>query len=266
MSTYAIGDLQGCFIPLKKLLKKINFDPDKDKLWFVGDLVNRGPDSLGCLKFVKSLGKTATVVLGNHDLSLLSYWYTGVKPSKLLLPIWEDKEVESLIHWLSLQPLAHYDKKLDFLMVHAGIPSDWGLKRTLRASNELQQIIQGKMSRYYFQNMWGDLPSKWNKKSQGIDRLRYITNALTRMRYCHQNGALDFEHKGPVGSHPDYLLPWFRLNRKKKLPKVIFGHWASLMGETCSEQYIAIDTGCVWGNYLSAYRLEDGQYFKQNNC
>jgi len=263
VATYVFGDLQGCFKPFKKLLKKIDYQPNKDVLWFVGDLVNRGPDSLACLRFVKNLGKKGVCVLGNHDLSLLASWYSDDNAPKTLKAIWKADDVDELLDWLKTLPLAHYDKKFDVLMVHAGVPNCWDLEQTLQASDEIQKVLQGKNALKFFKAMWGDEPKKWSENLEGIDRLRYMTNALTRMRYCKKNGKLDFETKCHPDKNTKKLRPWFELAFQSKMPTIVFGHWASLMGETHSEKFIGLDTGCVWGNYLTAYRLDDGQYFHQ---
>ncbi len=264
MSTYVIGDLQGCFVELRLLIQKIQFRPEKDRLWFVGDLVNRGPHSLACLRFVKELGDSAITVLGNHDLSLLSLWYTRKKPSKSLKQIWQAEDAEELMNWLSGLPLVHYDEKLDCLMVHAGVPAIWSLEQTLNAGKELSDVLKGSDPLTYYQNMWGDQPAQWNDELQGMDRLRYITNALTRMRFCTVDGQLELQNKVASGKQPEDLIPWFELPSRQLKSKIVFGHWASLMGKTGSEQFIGVDTGCVWGNQLTAYCLETNRFYHHN--
>jgi bis(5'-nucleosyl)-tetraphosphatase (symmetrical) len=261
MATYAIGDLQGCFDELQALLKKIKFDPKKDKLWFAGDLVNRGPKSLECVRFVKSLGNSAVTVLGNHDLSCLAKWYCKKPPPIKLRKLFNAKDAKHLMHWLQKQPLAYYDKEFDTLMVHAGVPPAWSLSQTMLAASELKMVLNSKRAKNFYQHMYGNQPDSWKSGLKGNKRLRYITNALTRMRWCTKQGALDLDCKASPSSKPKNLLPWFEFERELALPKVIFGHWAALMGNTGSKQFIGVDTGCVWGHYLTAYRLDDGHRF-----
>ena len=264
MSSYVIGDLQGCFDELQLLLKKINFNPKEDKLWFAGDLVNRGPKSLECVRFVKSLGDSAVTVLGNHDLSCLAKWYCNKPPPIKLRKLFKAKDAKQLMHWLQKQPLAYYDYEYDVLMVHAGVPPAWSLSETMLAASELSLVLQSKHAKRFYKKMYGNQPDKWKSGLKGNRRLRYITNALTRMRWCTKQGALDLDCKSAPQSKPKNLLPWFKFQRTLSLPKVVFGHWAALMGETGTKQFIGVDTGCVWGNYLTAYRLEDGRRFMVN--
>jgi len=261
MSSYVIGDLQGCFDELQSLLKKIKFDPIKDKLWFAGDLVNRGPKSLECVRFVKNLGSSAVTVLGNHDLSCLAKWYCKRPPPIKLQKLFKAKDAAELMRWMRKQPLAHYDSEYDVLLVHAGVPPEWSLSQTMLAASELSLVVNSKHAKKFYQEMYGNQPDRWKSGLKGNTRLRYITNALTRMRWCTKQGALDLDCKSAPKSKPKNLLPWFDFKRNMSLPKVVFGHWAALMGETGTEQFIGVDTGCVWGNYLTAYRLEDGRRF-----
>ncbi len=262
MSTYVIGDLQGCFDELERLIKRIEFDARKDQLWFVGDLINRGPKSLDCLRFVKNLGSSAITVLGNHDLSCLYHWYCKIPPPPSLNSLFQANDAAELMLWLQKQPLAHYDSFYDVLMTHAGVPPSWSLSETMMAASELSIVLNSKQAKNFYNKMYGDLPNQWKSGLKGNKRLRYITNALTRMRWCTRQGALDFRCKSwPIDSSSN-LRPWFKFERVMPLPKIVFGHWASLMGNTGSEQFIGVDTGCVWGNYLTAYRLDDNQFFK----
>ncbi len=262
MATYAIGDLQGCYDELQALLKKINFNPERDTLWFVGDLVNRGPKSLECVRFVKSLGKSAITVLGNHDLSCLAKWHLKQRPPITLRKLFKAKDAADLMCWLEKQPLAHYDLKQDTLMVHAGIPPPWTLSKTMLCAAELSLMIQSNKRKKFYRCMFGNEPAVWKENLKGFSRLRYITNALTRMRFCTNKGALELKSKASPNRHHKNLQPWFVMAHPLPLPRVIFGHWAALMGQTASKHLIAVDTGCVWGNFLMAYRLEDGKKFK----
>ncbi len=263
MSTYVIGDLQGCFDELQALLRKIKFNPEIDVVWFAGDLVNRGPKSLECVRFVKSLGNAAVTVLGNHDLSCLYKWTCKKPPPIKLRKLFRANDAKQLMRWLQKQPLAHYDADYDVLMVHAGVPPQWSLSQTMLSAAELNKVLNSKKTKKkFYQNMYGNRPETWKSGLKGHKRLRYITNALTRMRWCSEGGALKLSSRASPQKRPKGLLPWFEFERIMPLPKVVFGHWAALMGKTQSKKFIGVDTGCVWGNYLTAYRLDDGKYFK----
>ncbi|HIP69268.1 MAG TPA: symmetrical bis(5'-nucleosyl)-tetraphosphatase [Chromatiales bacterium] len=257
MAIYAIGDIQGCYEPLQRLLKKINFRPKKDQLWFVGDLVNRGPQSLETLRFIKSLGKNAVTVLGNHDLHLLAMAANSTaKKHKSLLPILEAPDCDELIDWLLHRPLLHYDKKLDTALVHAGIPPGWKIKTALKRAHEVETILQQGDYKEFLKIMYGNKPDLWSKALQGNERLRFIVNAYTRMRYCDIEGRLDYDHKLAPGTQPQGLYPWFRLPRKRSFStRIIFGHWSTL-GYMQEKNFIALDTGCVWKGKLTAVRLD----------
>lgn len=262
MSTYAIGDLQGCFSILKKLLAKINFNADKDELWFVGDLVNRGPESLETLRFIKNLGTRAKVVLGNHDLHLLAVYY-GVRksyPDDTLQEILAAPDSRALISWLSHQSLAYYDAKLKYLMVHAGVAPMWDLKKTLTLAHEVAQILQGSSMVDFLREMYGNNPDIWSDDLSGWARLRVITNYFTRMRYADAQGHLDLQTKDL--NPPADFYPWFTLpHRKTAQDNIIFGHWASLQGYVNEPHVFALDTGAVWGGKLTAFCLESQEYF-----
>jgi bis(5'-nucleosyl)-tetraphosphatase (symmetrical) len=262
MSTYAIGDIQGCFTPLQKLLDKIHFDPAQDKLWLTGDLVNRGPESLQALRFIKNLGKSAQIVLGNHDLHLLAMSYE-------MHPGWREDTVaeilnapdrKELMDWLRHQPLLHHDEKLGFTMVHAGLASSWDLQTARELAHEVEKVLQSENAKDFFQHMYGNLPDQWDPQLKSFDRLRCITNFFTRARFCHADGRLELESKGKINSSD--LTPWFNVSpRANENLKIIFGHWAALGGVTNVPNAIALDTGCVWGFCLTAMRLEDGERF-----
>jgi bis(5'-nucleosyl)-tetraphosphatase (symmetrical) len=267
MPTYAIGDVQGCFSELEKLLQKIQFNAEKDTLWFTGDLVNRGPKSLETLRFIKNLGskhKTQKhiTVLGNHDLHLLAMSHgahSGWKEDTLS-EILEAADCDELMLWLQQQPLLHHDETLGFTLVHAGLAHNWDLATAKRLAHEVETIIQSDQAKEFFKHMYGNFPDDWNENLQGFDRLRCITNFFTRQRFCHPDGRLELNEKGKIDS--SNLIPWFKIqNRKNKNLKIIFGHWAALGGVTNTENVFALDTGCVWGYALTAMRLEDGERF-----
>ena len=264
MATYAIGDIQGCYDEFRLLLKKIQFNPAHDSLWLAGDLVNRGPKSLEVLQFAYEHQDVCQLVLGNHDLSLLASYYSQIKlpPKSQFHEIFAAKNIKSLMKWLRQQPMALYDKNLNVLMTHAGVPPQWDLKTTLACAYELEQVLSQKdTATNFFQHMYGNKPALWSNKLEGIQRLRYITNALTRMRFCHHDGSLDFKSKSSPGKQAKGLLPWYELTNINQQTRVVFGHWAALNGECPIPNLHAIDTGCVWGNALRALRLEDEKRF-----
>lgn len=261
MATYAIGDVQGCFDELQALLTKINFNPTQDTLWFVGDLVNRGPQSLATLRFIKNLPH-CKVVLGNHDLHLLAMAYGRSYHSHTLDEILQAADRDELIHWLRQQPLLHYDAKLNYVMVHAGIPPQWDLLLAKQCALELQTALQSAQVSDLLKHMYGDEPVQWRDDLQGWERLRFITNAFTRMRFCTRDGKLDFHYNGKIGKQPHELIPWYQIpERRNKDLNIIFGHWAALQGKVDEPNVFALDTGCVWGNSLTAMRLEDQKIF-----
>jgi bis(5'-nucleosyl)-tetraphosphatase (symmetrical) len=261
MAIYVIGDIQGCFEPLKHLLKKINFNLNRDCLWLTGDLVNRGPASLEVLRFVKSL-KYSQVVLGNHDLHLLSILY-GMSDSgsqDTLQPILTAYDKEDLGNWLRHRPLLHHDSELDFTLLHAGLPPQWDLIKALQCAHELETVLRSNKCVEFFKHMRGDMPSAWKDTLVGWDRLRFIANCFTRLRFCDKEGNLDLTTKGSTAK--EGFFPWFKVeNRRNKNLKILFGHWAALNGSTGNSHAIALDTGCVWGGCLTALRLDDGKRF-----
>lgn len=258
MSTYAIGDIQGCFDSLLRLLDKINFDSQNDSLWFTGDLVNRGPKSLEALRFIKKLNNSH-IVLGNHDLHFLSVVYAGVRsdPKNNLQQILNAPDIEELCHWLRNRSLLHHDANLGYTLVHAGFPPQWDLDKALLCSEEVENILKGECYIEFLKNMYGNEPSRWSDSLIGWERLRCITNCLTRLRFCDIKGNLEFTAKG-VNAISDNYLPWFKIpNRRSKGLNILFGHWAALQGQTNESNVFALDTGCVWGRCLTAMRLED---------
>ena len=258
MSVYAIGDVQGCYDELRRLLERLRFDPTQDRLWLVGDVVNRGFKSLETLRFLKQLGDACVMVLGNHDLHLLAL-NAGVGTSQSyprLRAVFQAPDREALMHWLRHRPLLHHEPELGFTLVHAGLPPQWDLPLAQSRAEELQAVLRGDTHRSYFQHMYGDHPERWSEDLAGWDRLRYITNAFTRLRFCDAQGRLDMRSKGPPGSQSDGWLPWFEVpGRKNADLKIVFGHW-SLLGVRRNAGLIALDSGCVWGGRLTAVRLD----------
>ena len=258
MATYAIGDLQGCYDALQRLLDKLKFDPAHDQLWLAGDLVNRGPDSLASLRFVKSLGNSAITVLGNHDLHLLAI-AADHKTTKDagLKQILAAADVDELIDWLRQQPLLHYDAQLDFALVHAGIYPGWTLQQALEYAEELHQILASDNYLDFIHHMYGNKPRSWRDELSSWDRLRFIVNSFTRMRYCDIDGKLNLKDKGPIGSQRKDSLPWFDMpKRNTRKQRILFGHW-STVGRLNREDVYALDTGCIWGGDLTALRLDE---------
>ena len=266
MSVYAIGDVQGCFDSLMRLLDVIDFDERRDRLWFVGDLVNRGPQSLATLRFVKKLGDRAVTVLGNHDLHLLAL-ATGVralKSSDTVQDVLKAPDREALLDWLRRRPLMHVDVSTGFAMAHAGIPHIWSLEFALARAREVEAALARDDFASLFGGMYGNNPACWNDELVGIERLRTIVNYLTRMRLLDAVGELELTFDGPVAAIPagSGFAAWFEFyrNAPPRLP-LVFGHWAALNGECDVERLYALDTGCVWGNRLTALRLGDRERF-----
>jgi bis(5'-nucleosyl)-tetraphosphatase (symmetrical) len=269
MSTYAIGDLQGCYAELQDLLNKINFDETNDQLWFVGDIVNRGPESLACLRFVKSLESNAKMVLGNHDLHLLAIANDVIKPHRkdTVDEILNADDSKKLFKWLRKQPLLVNDDDLNFTMVHAGLPPQWTLEQAIELAQETEELLQSKQRfNEFIHNMYGDQPGRWSDDLKGDDRYRFIINCFTRIRYIEKDEELNLKEKGPPYSQDKSLTPWYAIpERKTKKNKIIFGHWstAHLGKENNIQQYnvFPIDRGCLWGRELMAMRLEDEKLF-----
>ncbi|MFT5711592.1 MAG: bis(5'-nucleosyl)-tetraphosphatase (symmetrical) [Halioglobus sp.] len=266
MSTYVVGDIQGCLKPLKCLLKEVDFNPEKDILWSAGDIVNRGPKCLKTLRFLYKMRKSLIVVLGNHDLHLLAVAAGVREPSRsdTLDKILKAPDKDKLLNWLVKQPLIHHEH--DYTLVHAGIPPQWSLDDALRYGNEVHQVLNSPQCVDFFQHMYGNEPAVWSEDLAGMERLRVITNYLTRMRFCDKNGVLDLESKGATPNTnrpslgPKNVSPWFsHPKRKTAKDRIVFGHWASIQGHTNSLNAIGLDTGCVWGGTMSLYNLETGQ-------
>lgn len=264
MATYAIGDIQGCYEPLQCLLHKIQFDPARDRLWLVGDLINRGPDNLATLRLLYSLRDSLEIVLGNHDLHLIAVYYGLRKHGKNdnLQDILQAPDALELITWLRQQKLLHHDPQLNYTLVHAGIPPIWTLEQALGYAREVEDCLRGNHFQPYLASMYGNEPAQWRDDLQGLDRLRLITNYFTRMRFCSAEGELELATKESAAGAPPGFAPWYSyLQRKTRQQRIVFGHWAALEGQVQAANVYALDTGCVWGGSLTAMRLEDQQRF-----
>ena len=264
MAIYAIGDIQGCYDPLQRLLDQLRFDPAHDTLWCVGDLVNRGLQSLEVLRFIKGLGASAITVLGNHDLHLLALGagHGRLNKGDTLDAVLTAPDRNELLHWLRHRRLAW--READYLLVHAGVLPGWTVDDTMRLAAEAEASLQGEDYREFFAQMYGNTPHVWQESLAGMERLRMIVNAFTRLRYCTPDGEMDFHQKGAPGTQPAHLLPWFDVpGRKTTDATVIFGHWSTL-GLITRRDLIALDTGCLWGGRLTAMRLQDREVFAQS--
>jgi bis(5'-nucleosyl)-tetraphosphatase (symmetrical) len=263
VGTYCIGDVQGCYRELQELLDLIA-PSAKDTFWFVGDLVNRGPESAATLRLIKNLPHKI-VVLGNHDFHLLSIYYKAVSYTEhTMQDILTAKDGDELVDWLRQQLLFYWDNNLQCALVHAGIYPFWTLTQAQQYAQEVTALL--KSEEYYLlllKHLYGNLPSKWDPLLQDFERWRFIINSFVRMRFCDTGGNLDFTHQGKVGTQPQGYMPWFEIPaRATKNIKIIFGHWAALEGKTNNANAVGLDTGCIWGNSLSAMRLEDGRRFE----
>jgi bis(5'-nucleosyl)-tetraphosphatase (symmetrical) len=259
MAAYAIGDVQGCYSKLLRLLEKIQFDPANDWLWFCGDLVNRGPESLQTLTFIKSLGDRAVSVLGNHDLHLLALYHSKrtLDKSDTLSQVLTSPHCDELMNWLQTLPLVHYDDAQKVMMMHAGVHPNWDVPQALALSLEIEQVLQGKESQLFFKKMYGDSPNFWSDDLTGFERLRCITNVFTRMRFLTPDNRLNFTAKGSPEQHQDSsLTPWYEVNSQiGPEVKVVFGHWATLLTGQYGRHF-ALDSGCVWGRCLTALQID----------
>ncbi|AVP96598.1 bis(5'-nucleosyl)-tetraphosphatase [Ahniella affigens] len=259
MAVYAIGDLQGCYDPLVALLDKIRFDPSQDRLWFCGDLVNRGGQSLETLRLVHSLDQYSVTVLGNHDLSLLSISTRSVgeqdKANPDLRRVLRADDASVLIDWLRHRPLMHVDQELGFAMVHAGLSPRWTIKLAEARAHEVERALRGDQYRNLMKRMFGNKPAAWSKQLTGVERLRAIINVMTRMRFCDVQGRIGFDFKAEPGTQKSGFYPWFEVpgGKKRELP-VVCGHWSAL-GLFQGLGIYSIDTGAVWGGKLTALKL-----------
>ncbi len=262
MATYAVGDVQGCCVELQQLLEQVRFDPAQDTLWLVGDLVNRGPDSLRVLRFVKSLGDSAITVLGNHDLHLLAVaeGVAELHRTDTLDDVLRAPDREELLDWLRRQRLLHAEG--NFVLVHAGLLPQWSVSQAASLAGEVESALRGDDYATFLARMYGNAPHSWDEDLHGYKRLRVIVNAFTRMRICTPQGEMEFRFKGEVEHIPAGYMPWFEVpERKSRGATVIFGHWSAL-GLKVTPNAIALDTGCLWGGPMSAIRLEDRQLFQ----
>ncbi len=258
MAIYAVGDIQGCHDEFMVLLERIGFSPERDLLWLTGDIVNRGPQSLECLRFVKNLGDRAVMVLGNHDLHLLAMSQGNLKfekKNRTLEPILKAPDRDELLHWLRHRPLMHHDARQHYTLVHAGLPAEWDVSTALQRAGEVETVLRGGQFHEFCMTMYGNDPNRWSDDLQGTDRIRYIVNCFTRMRYCGPDGTLDFGEHGAPGSQNPGLVPWFKVpGRASRKARILFGHWSTL-GYHQSDNVWALDSGCLWGGQLTAVRL-----------
>lgn len=265
MPDYAIGDVQGCFEPLIRLLDHINFDENRDRLWFVGDLVNRGPQSLEVLRFIKNLPVKPQITLGNHDLYLLLKIFTKQPWSNhddTLQPVLAASDREALGHWLRKQSLLVHDASLGVVMCHAGIAPAWDLDAAKACARELEHALASDNFVDFLCGMYGNEPACWSADLKGQARLRIITNFFTRMRFCDIQGCLSLACKRAPSDAPPGLFPWFEVPGRRPVHEdIVFGHWAALEGKSIVERVFPIDTGCFWGGELTALRLQDRQRF-----
>jgi bis(5'-nucleosyl)-tetraphosphatase (symmetrical) len=262
MSTYAIGDVQGCYDALRRLLDSIHYDPAADVLWFVGDLVNRGPQSLETLRFVRGLGDRAVTVLGNHDLSLLVIAAGHSKPHRgdTIDQVLAAPDRDELLDWLRHQKMMHADG--GYAMVHAGLVPQWTIERALELAREVEAALQAPDYPVLLRHMYGNAPDRWDESLSGHDRLRVVVNAMSRLRLCDAQGRMEFSHKTGLDTAPVGFMPWFDVpGRASAGTPIVFGHWAAL-GLVVRSNLAAIDTGCVWGRELTALRLQDRRLFQ----
>ncbi len=268
MATWAIGDLHGCYDELQRLLERIEFNPESDRLWFVGDLVNRGPDSLACVRFVRDLGDHAVCVPGNHDLHLLAAaaGVRGPRAKDTFDDILNAPDREDLLDWLRFRPLLHHDAELGFTLVHAGLHRDWDLATAQALATEVETELRNDDPMRPFAYMYGDEPLQWSPGLNGEERIRFAINCFTRMRYCRADGALDLDPTGAPGTQPEGLMPWFDLPRRANADlRIVFGHWSTL-GYAARNGVYAIDSGCLWGGRLTALSLDDPRTLVQVDC
>jgi len=257
LATYAIGDVQGCFTALERLLDEISFDAARDRLWFVGDLVNRGPQSAEVLRFVKSLGDRAVTVLGNHDIHLFAHvaGYGKKRGEDSFGDVLAARDRDALIEWLRMRPMMHVEA--GYAMVHAGLLPAWSVEKARALAAEVEAAFRGPDYRTFLAGLYGSRPDRWDDSLKGIDRLRIVVNAMTRMRFVDADGVMDFRVKGEVDSAPRGYLPWFDAPKRASASvPIVCGHWSAL-GLLIRPDLLALDSGCVWGGHLTAVRLED---------
>lgn len=257
MSTFAIGDVQGCFDELQLLLEECGFARRRDRLWFVGDLVNRGPKSLQVLRFVRDLGSRAVTVLGNHDLHLITQYegFERRRKDDTFHDVLEARDARELVDWLRARPMMHVAG--GYAMVHAGLLPQWSIAKAFKLAKEVEAALAARDYRDFLENMYGSKPDRWSDALQGWDRLRVIVNVMTRMRFCTPRGKMEFRAK--VTQPPRGYAPWFEGRKGKQ--RIVFGHWSTL-GLKLTGRLAGLDSGCVWGGSLTALRLEDRKLFQ----
>ncbi len=270
MADYAIGDVHACLDPLRRLLERLGFDPARDRLWFTGDLVGRGPQAAETLRFIRDLGEAAESVLGNHDIHCLAVaaGHGRLRRNDRLEPLLAAPDAADLLHWLRQRPLLTEPAR-GLTLVHAGIPPQWDLTTARQCAREAETRLRGESADTLFAHLYGNEPASWSAELSGWPRLRFIINALTRMRFCHADGCLDFGENGPPETAPDGLYPWYETPNRRLQPQettVLSGHWSRL-GCRQGPGYVSLDTGCLWGGRLTAMRLDAmGPAFTQLDC
>jgi bis(5'-nucleosyl)-tetraphosphatase (symmetrical) len=259
MAVYAIGDVQGCYDELIKMLDQIHFDPASDQIWLAGDLVNRGPKSLEVLRLAKSLGDSCVSVLGNHDLHLLANAAGVVEYQHhmdTIKPVLDAPDCGELMLWLRQQPVFYHDASLQFSMVHAGLPPEWTVAEAIERAAEVHAVLQGDNWHEFFANMYGNKPKRWSPDLLGWDRIRFIVNCFTRLRYLHEDGRLALKYKGAPEDKPLHQKPWFEMaGRASQDDNIVFGHWSTL-GVGQYGNVFSLDSGAVWGETLTAVRID----------
>lgn len=264
MATYIVGDVHGCFDELQQLLESANFNPQHDELWLTGDLVSRGPKSLETLRFVKGLGDAGKTVLGNHDLHLLAI-HQGIHPNKEkdnLTPLLNAPDCEELLNWLRFQPLILRHPEFNFVMVHAGISPQWTIQQAEKLATEIELQLQADNYKQLLQDMYGSLPRSWSEDLSDINRMRFIINVFTQMRFCFADGSLEFKNKlSPEQTNNHLLKPWFEIETLDQSSSILFGHWAALMGKVDKPGIYGLDGGCIWGKSLTMLRWQDKKLF-----
>lgn len=263
MAVYAIGDVQGCYDELIKMLDRVQFDPAADQIWLAGDLVNRGPKSVEVLRLARQLGDSCISVLGNHDLHLLANAAGVVEfhhHMDTIQAVLDAPDCDELMDWLRQQPLFYHDPNLQFSMVHAGLPPEWTIDEALIRAEEVQSAINSDDWRDFFEHMYGNKPKRWSPALKGWDRLRFITNCFTRLRYCHEDGRLALKFKGAPEDKPLHQRPWFEMpDRASQADRIVFGHWSTL-GVGQYGNVFSLDSGAVWGETLTAVRIDQQPY------
>lgn len=264
MATYVIGDIQGCLDDLHRLLDVCRFDPAADRVWFTGDLVNRGPHSADTLRFVMALGVRAVTVLGNHDLHTLAVAHGTFRAHRndTIDDILDAADRDDILDWLRTRPLLHNDAAHNVTLIHAGLPPQWDLATAQACAAEVEDMLRGRHYLDFLKVMYGNQPDTWDESLTGMDRLRFITNCFTRLRYCNAAGQLELAYKLAPGGQPKGYLPWFEIaGRKSTGTRVVFGHWSTL-GRLHTDNITSLDTGCLWGGKLTAWCIEDDRFIE----